>query len=60
MAGSAALLNPAELVNFIEALKVEVPAAMPFIKGTVAFPFIYHYLSGLRHLVRPLCTCLYL
>eukprot|EP01128_Nolandella_sp_AFSM9_P011611 TRINITY_DN8412_c0_g1_i1.p2 TRINITY_DN8412_c0_g1~~TRINITY_DN8412_c0_g1_i1.p2 ORF type:complete len:166 (+),score=32.69 TRINITY_DN8412_c0_g1_i1:3-500(+) len=43
------ILNPATVAPGILALKAAVPAFVPFIKFIVAWPLVYHTLSGFRH-----------
>ena len=51
-AGVAALSLTDPLGGFqaVEAIKSSAPALVPVAKAVVAFPIVYHYLSGLRHL----------
>ncbi|KAL6071247.1 Succinate dehydrogenase cytochrome b556 subunit [Balamuthia mandrillaris] len=42
---------PGSVAEMIEACKSTVPILVPVAKATVAFPFVFHYLSGIRHLI---------
>ncbi len=45
--------------SMVDAFKIT--GLTPFFKAMVAFPFVYHYVNGLRHMVSniPPCKCLY-
>ena len=43
--------DPANLPYAIEAFKSGAPVLVPLAKAVVSFPFIFHTLGGVRHLV---------
>ncbi|PRP89571.1 hypothetical protein PROFUN_00835 [Planoprotostelium fungivorum] len=52
LAGASAIVllkSPADLTIFLESIKSH-GALLPVVKGTVAFPFVYHTLAAIRHL----------
>ena len=46
----ASLVDPLGAFHAVEALKTGAPGLVPVAKALVAFPVVYHYLAGLRHL----------
>lgn len=46
-----AVLSMGDAVGTIECMKAAAPLVVPPMKLCVAFPLIYHYLAGVRHLV---------
>eukprot|EP01116_Phalansterium_solitarium_P006589 TRINITY_DN18919_c0_g1_i1.p1 TRINITY_DN18919_c0_g1~~TRINITY_DN18919_c0_g1_i1.p1 ORF type:complete len:203 (-),score=12.67 TRINITY_DN18919_c0_g1_i1:221-787(-) len=49
-AALSALVSPAALPAFLACVKSS-PLLLPLVKGTVAFPFVYHTAAGIRHLI---------
>lgn len=47
---SLSVADPLGGFHAVEALKAGAPALVPVAKAAVAFPVVYHYLAGLRHL----------
>eukprot|EP01006_Ploeotia_vitrea_P045496 TRINITY_DN66947_c6_g2_i2.p2 TRINITY_DN66947_c6_g2~~TRINITY_DN66947_c6_g2_i2.p2 ORF type:complete len:190 (+),score=88.98 TRINITY_DN66947_c6_g2_i2:37-570(+) len=51
--GGGALLatfGSCDIPSYIHAFQTAAPALVPIAKGLVAFPLVYHYVAGLRHL----------
>ena len=51
MAGAGAIALSGDLQATVEALRDSGPALLLPIKALVAFPFVYHYAGGIRHIV---------
>ena len=51
MTGAGAIALTGDLPATIEAIKHTSPALLYPIKAAVAFPLVYHYLGGLRHVM---------
>ena len=51
MTGAGAIALTGDLPATIEAIKHTSPALLYPIKAAVAFPLVYHYLGGLRHVI---------
>ena len=51
MTGAGAVALTRDLPATIEALKSTSPLLLYPIKAAVAFPLVYHYLGGLRHVI---------
>jgi succinate dehydrogenase/fumarate reductase cytochrome b subunit len=51
-AGALALFGAHDLPVYIDAFKSAVPLLVYPTKLIVSFPFVYHTLAGIRHLVR--------
>jgi len=49
--GLAVISTGGDAIGSIEAIKTAAPLLIAPMKLCVAFPFIYHYMAGLRHLV---------
>jgi len=50
-AGIVAAFNPSEVPIILENFKESAGILVPVAKGIVAFPFVYHYSAGIRHLI---------
>ena len=51
MTGAGLIALTGDLPATIEAIKHTSPAFLYPIKAAVAFPLVYHYLGGLRHVI---------
>ncbi len=58
-AGALALFGAHDLPVYIDAFKAAVPLLVYPTKLLVSFPFVYHTLAGIRHLVRDHSTFLF-
>ena len=51
MTGAGLIALTGDLPATVETLKHTLPALLYPIKAAVAFPLVYHYLGGLRHVI---------
>lgn len=51
MAGAGAIALTGDLPSAVAALRDSAPSLMIPIKSLVAFPLVYHYVAGLRHVI---------
>lgn len=47
---SLALFGSCDIPSYVYAFQTSFPILVPVAKLTVAFPFVYHYLAGMRHM----------
>jgi len=50
VAGVIAAFSPAEIPALLEGFKETAPVLVPVAKLLIGFPFVYHYVSGIRHI----------
>ena len=49
---ATALTCSCNIPMYVYAAKAALPWLVPIAKGVVSFPIVYHYVAGIRHLVR--------